>query len=165
MKRTILTACGVVLAVSLSASAGRAQSGTVAGGPDPSTVRDIESEQSAKHELVVARHYFKSKKAYFAAFKRCEELIAGYPEFSRIDEALYIAGMSSLFLSEGKGKQQPPKSTPEKAQEFSPESMRASARDYLSRLVKDFPQSSFHKDAEEALGSLGDAKPKEDKQP
>jgi outer membrane protein assembly factor BamD (BamD/ComL family) len=163
MKRLIITAGGVVLAISLAASAGRAQSGTVAGGPDPSTVRDIESEQSAKHELVVARHYFKSKKAYFAAFKRCEELVAGYPEFSRIDEALYIAGMSSLYLSEGKGKQAPPKGTPEKAEEFSPESMRAAARDYLSRLVNDFPQSGFHKDAQEALVRLGDAKPKEAK--
>jgi outer membrane protein assembly factor BamD (BamD/ComL family) len=165
MKRLILTACGVALLISLMAVAGRAQSGTVAGGPDPSVVKDIDSEKSAKHELEVARHYFKSKKAYFAAFKRCEELAAGYPEFSRLDEVLYIAGMSSLYLSERKGKQLPPKSTPEKAQEFAPENMRAEARDYLSRLVKDFPQSGFRKDAEEALSSLGDAaKPKEDKQ-
>jgi outer membrane protein assembly factor BamD (BamD/ComL family) len=153
-----------MLAILTTVSAGRAQSGTVANGPDPSTVKDIESEKSAKHELEVARHYFKNKKAYFAAFKRCEELAAGYPEFSRLDEVLYIAGMSSLYLSEGKGKQLPPKGTPEKAQEFAPENMRAEARDYLSRLVSDFPQSSFRKDAEETLSRIGDAKPKEVKQ-
>jgi outer membrane protein assembly factor BamD (BamD/ComL family) len=157
---------GVVVVMVLAAtSAGRAQNGTVASGPDPSTVKDIESEKSAKHELDVARHYFKNKKAYFAAFKRCEELAAGYPEFSRLDEVLYIAGMSSLYLSEGKGKQLPPKGTPEKAQEFAPENLRAEARDYLSRLVSGFPQSDFRKDAEEALRRLGDANPKEAKQP
>ena len=37
-------------------------------------MRDVESEKAAKHELEVARHYFKNKKAYYAAFKRCEEL-------------------------------------------------------------------------------------------
>jgi outer membrane protein assembly factor BamD (BamD/ComL family) len=156
--------CGVALAVLLGAQAGRAQTGTVAAGPDPSTVRDVDSEKSAKHELEVARHYFNNKKAYYAAFMRCQELVEGYPEFYRIDEALYIAGMSSLYISEGKGKQSPPKSTPEKAQEFSPETMRLAARDYLSRLVNDFPKSSFHKEATEALARLGDVKPKVDKQ-
>src|SRR5829696_10430487 len=158
MKRFMLTACGVALAVLFGAAgAARAQTGTVAAGPDPSTGRDAETEKSAKHELEVARHYFKNKKAYYAAFKRCEELAAGYPEFYKIDEVLYIAGMSSLLLSEGKGKQKPPASTPEKAEEFSPENMRAAARDYLTRLVTDHPQSDFLKDAKEALARLGEA--------
>jgi outer membrane protein assembly factor BamD (BamD/ComL family) len=159
MKRLSLTICGVALAFGL-ASGARAQTGTVAAGPDPSAVRDIESEKAAKHELEVARHYFKNKKAYYAAFKRCEELAAGYPEFYKIDEVLYIAGMSSLYLSEGKGKQKPPASTPEKAEEFSPENMRVTARDYLTRLVNDHPKSDFLKDAKEALARLGEAKPK-----
>ena len=158
MKKFILTVCGVALAFGLMAEA-RAQTGTVAAGPDPSAVRDVESEKAAKHELEVARHYFKNKKAYYAAFKRCEELAAGYPEFYKIDEVLYIAGMSSLYLSEGKGKQKPPTSTPEKAQEFSPENMRATARDYLTRLVNDHPKSGFRKEAQEALARLGEAKP------
>jgi outer membrane protein assembly factor BamD (BamD/ComL family) len=164
MKRFTLAACGVALAFAFGAGAARAQSGTVAAGPDPSTVSDAESDKSAKHELEVARHYFKNKKAYYAAFKRCEELAAGYPEFYRLDEVLYIAGMSSLYLSEGKGKQKPPTATPEKAEEFSPENMRATARDYLSRLVSDFPKSGFRKDAQEALARLGGEKPKEGKQ-
>src|SRR5215204_523421 len=164
MKRFILTACGVALAILLGTTDGQAQSGTVAAGPDPSVVRDVETEQAAKHELEVARHYFKNKKAYYAAFKRCEELAAGYPEFYKIDEVLYIAGMSSLYLSEGRGKQKPPSSTPEKAEEFSPENMRAAARDYLTRLVTDHPKSDFLKDAKEALARLGEAKPAAGKQ-
>ena len=144
---------------------GRAQSGTVAAGPDPAAVRDVESDKAAKHELEVARHYFKNKKAYYAAFKRCEELAAGYPEFYKLDEVLYIAGMSSLYLSEGKGKQKPPTSTPEKAEEFSPENLRANAREYLTRVVNEFPKSDFRKDAEEALARLGAGKPQVDKKP
>ena len=163
MKRFILMICGIALALGL-ASGARAQSGTVAAGPDPSAVRDIESEKAAKHELEVARHYFKNKKAYYAAFKRCEELAAGYPEFYKIDEVLYIAGMSSLYLSEGKGKQKPPASTPEKKDEFSPENMRETARDYLTRLVNDHPKSNFLKDAKEALARLGEAAPRADQQ-
>lgn len=165
MKRLILTVCGAALATALGAGAARAQSGAVAAGPDPSTMRDIESERMAKHELEVARHYFKNKKAYYAAFKRCEELAAGYPEFARIDEVLYIAGMSSLYLSEGKGKQRPPKATPEQAAEFSHENLRATARDYLSRVVNDFPKSGFRKEAQEALARLGESKPEQVKQP
>ncbi len=158
MKRFILTMCAAAFAFG-SASGARAQSGTVAAGPDPSVVRDVESEKAAKHELEVARHYFKNKKAYYAAFKRCEELAVGYPEFYKIDEVLYIAGMSSLYLSEGKGKQKPPASTPEKKDEFSPENMRETARDYLTRLVNGHPRSDFRDDAEKALARLGAAKP------
>jgi outer membrane protein assembly factor BamD (BamD/ComL family) len=165
MKKLINTVCGVALTLGLAAGA-RAQSGTVAAGPDPSAVRDVESEKAAKHELEVARHYFKNKKAYYAAFKRCEELAAGYPEFYKIDEVLYIAGMSSLYLAEGKGKQKPPASTPEKRDEFSPGNLREQARDYLTRLVNDYPKSDFRKDAQEALAGLGSEKPKvEAKQP
>lgn len=165
MKRFILMAGGVALAVLVGAADGRAQSGTVAAGPDPSAVRDVESEKSARHELEVARHYFKNKKAYYAAFKRCEELAAGYPEFYKLDEVLYMAGMSSLYLSEGKGKQKLPASAPDKTQEFSQETLRANARDYLTRLVNDFPASGYRKDAQDALARLGEAKPAAVRQP
>ena len=164
MKKYVLTVCVAALAVSSSATGARAQSGSVAGGPDSSVVRDIESEKSAKHELEVARHYFKNKKAYLAAFLRVDELIAGYPEFSKLDEALYIAGMSSLYLAEGKGKQQAPKPPAERADEFTPEALRDKARDFLTRLVTDFPKSDFRKDAQEALNQLGPEKAKDEKQ-
>jgi len=164
MKRFTLTLCGVALALGLGAQAARAQSGGVAAGPDPSTVKDVETEAAAKHELEVARHYFKNKKAYYAAFKRCEELAAGYPDFAKLDEVLYIAGMSSLYLSEGKGKQKAPAASPDKSETYTPETFRANARDYLSRLVNGFPKSDFRKDAQEALARLGGDKPKEEKQ-
>src|SRR5690349_17394460 len=159
MKRLILSICGIALTLSV-ASGARAQRNTAPGDQEQTMLRDVESEKAAKHELEVARHYFKNKKAYYAAFKRCEELAAGYPEFYKIDEVLYIAGMSSLYLSERKGKQQPPASTPEKREEFSPENMRETARDYLTRLVNEHPKSDFVKEAQEALARLGEAKPK-----
>jgi len=165
MKRFFLTTCGVALAFLFGAAGASAQSGTVAAGPDPSAVRDVESEQAAKHELEVARHYFKNKKAYYAAFKRCEELAAGYPEFHKLDEVLYIAGMSSLYLAEGKGKQKAPATTPDKSENLTPENLRATARDYLTRLVNDFPKSDYRKEAQEALARLGEAKPEAGKAP
>jgi outer membrane protein assembly factor BamD (BamD/ComL family) len=158
MKKYVLMLCGLALASAFAASTARAQSGTVATGPDPSVVKDDDSEKSAVHELEVARHYFKMKKAYVAAYKRTNELIAGYPEFSRLDEVLYIAGMSGLYLSEGKGKQPLPKATPEEAKEYSPEALRVEARTYLSRLVEQFPESKFRKQAEDGLRTLGVAK-------
>ena len=162
MKKSMLTICAVVLAVS-SASVVRAQSGSVAGERSAPAIKDADTEKSAKHELEVARHYFKNKKAYLAAFLRVDELIAGYPEFSRLDEALYIAGMSSLYLSEGKGKQQAPKPPAERADEFTAEALRDKARDYLTRLVNDFPKSDFRKDAQDALDQLGGEKAKDEK--
>ena len=79
--------------------------GTVRSGPDPSTLRDPDLEKDSLHNLEVARNYFKLKKAYVAALKRDEEIIAGNPTFTKIDEVLFIAGSSSLSLAENKGKQ------------------------------------------------------------
>src|ERR1044072_8340240 len=160
MKKSLLTVCCVALALSGAFAGARAQSGTVAAGP--AVAREADAEKSAKHELEVARHYFHNKKAYLASYKRADELIAGYPEFSKIDEVLYIAGMSGFYLSKGKGKQALPKPSPEKPDDYTPEGMRESAREYLPRLVNDYPKSEFHKEAEAALAQLGGAKPKED---
>ena len=157
MKRFFLACCGLML-LAFGAAGARAQGGAATKGPDPTVVADAELEKEALHDLEVAKHYFKMKKAYVAAYKRTNELIAGYPKFSRLDEVLYIAGMSGLYLSEGKGKQAPPKKTPEEAQEFSPEVLRGEARTYLTRVVEEFPESKFRKQAEEALRTLGVAK-------
>lgn len=137
-----------VLAVSLffNASLALAQ-GNVKSGPDPATIRDPELEKDSLHNLEVARHYFKLKKAYVAALKRCEEIDAGNPNFAKLDEVLFIAGESSLRLAENKGKQTFKGKTPDE--------LRVDARVYLSRLVTDYPQSSFRKQAEEALVPLG----------
>ena len=116
--------------------------------PDPSVLRDPMLEKDSLANLEKARHYFKLKKAYRASLSRAEEIIAGYPNFSQLDEALYIAGMSNLYMSESKG-HQPPLLTPEKHRE--------EARTYLSRLVNEYPESKFRKDAEKELKSLGGA--------
>lgn len=55
--------------------------GGVKSGPDPSTLRDPDLERDSKHNLEVAKNYFKLKKAYVASLKRCEEIIAGNPNF------------------------------------------------------------------------------------
>ena len=156
MKKLFLT-CGVVAMLALGAGVARAQGGGAKKGPDPAVVGDAEQEKDALHNLEVAKHYFKLKKAYVAALARSEEIVAGYPNFTRLDQALYIAGMSSVYLAEGKGKQKPPASPPEKAQEYLPENLRANARLYLSRLVNDYPDSEFRKDAESQLRALGGA--------
>ncbi len=124
-------------------------------GPDPSTIRDPELEEDSHHNLEVARLYFKLKKAYVAAIKRCEEIIAGNPNFAKMDEVLFIAGQSSLRLAENKGKQ---------SSKLTPEQLRDDARTYLTQLVNDYPQSSFAKDAEESLRALGGPKKAESKQ-
>jgi outer membrane protein assembly factor BamD (BamD/ComL family) len=120
-------------------------------GPDPSTLRDADLEKDSLHNLEVARQYFKLKKAYLASLKRSEEIIAGNPNFAKIDEALYIAGMSNLYLSQNRGKQKP---------NLTPEKHREEARLFLSQLVNDYPDSSFNKQAQDALRDLGGALPK-----
>ncbi len=135
--------------------------GTVRGGPDPSTLRDPELEKDSMHNLEVARNYFKLKKAYVAALKRTEEIIAGNPTFTRIDEALYMAGASSLWLAENKGKQKASlyisfDGTTKKT--LTPDEFREMGREYLTRLLNDYPDSSFRGQAEEALKLVGGAK-------
>src|SRR5258705_8160726 len=119
--------------------------GGVRSGPDPSTIRDPDLEKDSLHNLEVARNYFKLKKAYVAALKRCEEIIAGNPNFAKIEEVLLIAGRSSLSLAEHKGKQ----AASLYSKETTPEQFRDMGRDYLTKLVKDYPNSAFAKDAEE----------------
>src|ERR1700694_2588341 len=144
----------VLLFVVLScAPVAYAQTG-VRSGPDPSTPRDPNLEKDSLHNLEVARHYFKLKKAYVAAVQRCEEIIAGNPVFSKIDEVLFMAGESSLRLAENKGKQ---------ASKVTSDKLREDARDYLSQLVNGYPDSSFRKQADEDLKGLGGPKPKESK--
>jgi hypothetical protein len=132
--------------------AARAQGGAKQG---PDVMRDADMEKDSLHNLEVARQYFKLRKAYKASLARCEEIIAGNPTFSKIDEVLLIAGQSSLRLSENKGKQSV-KTTTDK--------LREDARDYLSMLVNNYPDSKFKDEALEELKSLGGPKPKDSKQ-
>ena len=149
--KTVLMMSVLVLALFCVGPSARAQ-GTAKTGPDASTVRDPEMEKDSLHNLEVARQYFKLKKAYVAALARCEEIIAGNPNFAKIDEVYYIAGASSLRLSQKLGKQT--SKTP-------PDKLREDASEYFSRLVKEFPESEFRGLAEKELNSLNLAKTKQ----
>lgn len=157
MKKIVLLISFFMVALALSVPVAQAQ-GTNRG-PDQTAVRDPEMEKDSMHNLEVARQYFKLKKAYLASLKRCEEIIAGNPTFSKLDEVLYIAGVSSLRLAEGKGKQKqlPADTTSEK--------LRGDAREYLSQVFYNYPDSQFRKEAEKELRSLGGPKPKDALQP
>jgi len=160
-KRIFVTAilAGMILLVVSSASA---QGGAKQG---PDVMRDPDMEKDSLHNLEAARLYFKLRKAYVASLQRCEEILAGNPAFSRIDEVLYIAGKSNLYLSEGKGKQSPTLykrgGANSQSSTLTPEEFRNEARDYLSQLVNDYPQSKFKEEALEDLKSLGGLKPKQ----
>jgi hypothetical protein len=161
MKKVSVTLVVLVTALFISGSASYGQ-GKAKTGPDPSTIRDAELEKDSLHNLEVARNYFKLKKAYVAALKRCEEIIAGNPNFARIDEVLYIAGKSALLLSEGRGKQKPElyvifDGTNKK--NLTAEEFRSGARSYLTQLINEHPQSSFRQQAEAELQALGVAEP------
>lgn len=132
--------------------------GTLRTGPDPSTVRDAELEKDSMHNLEVARNYFKLRKAYVAALKRCEEIIAGNPNFAQIEEVLWMAGQSSLALAENKGKQSPSLYVIHEGSEkktLTAEQFRELGREYLSRLVTDFPNSKYRSEAEGSLRTVG----------
>ena len=151
MKKIFLLSVVFLTLLGVGARAANAQ-GTAKTGPAPATVRDPDLEKDAMHNLEVARHYFKLKKAYLAAIQRCEEVIASNPTFARIDEILFIAGESSLLLSQGKGKQ---------TSKLPAAKLRDDAREYLSQLVNDYPDSSFRKQADEDLKAVGGVKVKE----
>ena len=117
-------------------------------------VRDPDLERDSYHNLEVARNYFKLKKAYVAALKRCEEIIAGNPNFAKIEEVLLMAGQSSLWLSQNKGKQRPEQYVSFDGGEkttLTPEQFREMGRDYLNKLIKDYPKGEFTKQAQEEL--------------
>jgi outer membrane protein assembly factor BamD (BamD/ComL family) len=153
-------------ALALTAAVVRPQ-GKAKQGPD--VVRDADLEKDSMHDLEAARFYFGNlRKAYVASLQRCEEIIAANPNFSKLDEALFIAGESNLYLADGKGKQKPSQykragAALQSATTLTPEEFRAEARAYLTQLVEKYPDSKFKAQAVEDLKLLGDAKPKESK--
>src|SRR6267142_1779540 len=137
-KFLVITAIASALLV-MAPAAAQAQGGAKQG---PDVVRDPDMEKDSLHNLEVARQYFTLRKAYKASLARCDEIIAGNPTFSKIDEVLLIAGQSSLRLSENKGKQSVKTAT---------DKLREDARDYLSMLVNNYPDSRFKNAALEEL--------------
>lgn len=121
---------------------------------EPKIERDPVLEQDAKHNLEVAWQYFKLKKAYKAVLGRYEETAAAYPEFSKIDEFLYLAGMSSYYLSDNKGKQKIDLKTEKDKEKFAPERLREDAVAYLSMMLQKNPESKYKEEAEKVLAEL-----------
>jgi hypothetical protein len=163
MRETLILSC--LLLVFLTTSEVLAQGG-VKSGPDPATLRDPELEKDSLHNLEVAKNYFKLKKAYVASLKRCEEIIAGNPNFAKIDEVLLIAGESSLLLAAAKGKQAPSlyvTTDSSGKRTLTPQEFRDMGREYLTRIINDHPQSRFRQNAEAALKTIGDNAPAEPK--
>ena len=161
MRNSLLIAISLLLVMLVTAPATHAQGG-VRSGPDASTLRDPDLERDSLHNLEVARNYFKLKKAYVAALMRLEEIIAGNPNFTRIEEVLLMAGQSSLWLADNKGKQ--PSSLyvsveGGKKRTLTAEQFRAMGREFLTRLIKEYPESPFSKQAQDELSLLDAPKP------
>ena len=156
MRSKLLIAITFAFVLLLVAPATYAQ-GTVRTGPDPSTMRDPDLERDSLHNLEVARNYFRLKKAYVAALMRLEEIIAGNPNFTRIEEVYLMAGQSSLWLAENKGKQSSSLYVSVEAgkkRTLTADQFRELGREYLNKLVKDYPDGQFTKQAREELAAL-----------
>ena len=118
-------------------------------------VLDTVMERDAKHNLEVAKQYYSPlKKAYKSVIDRFEETYAAYPEFTAIDEFLYLAGMSSYYLAEGKGKQKVNLKSEREKEKYAPEKLRADAVAYLSTVVEKYPDSKYKDDAAKTLAIL-----------
>jgi outer membrane protein assembly factor BamD (BamD/ComL family) len=123
--------------------------------PQPAIDRDPLLEADANHNLDVARQGFSPlKKAYKQVIYRFEETYAAYPDFSKMDEFLYLAGMSSYYLSENKGKQKVDFKNDKEKEKFAPDKLRKDAVNYLTQVVEKYPQSTFATDAKKTLEEL-----------
>ena len=147
MKKFLLPVLALVFVFSGSAIAQR--------NIDPAIDRDPLLETDAKHNLDVAWQAFKPlKKAYKQVLMRFEETYAAYPEFSKMDEFLYLAGMSSYYLSENKGRQKIDLKTEMDREKYTPEKLKENAALYLSTLIEKYPDSKYRPDAEKTLAIL-----------
>jgi hypothetical protein len=160
MRIQLLVALLIVLGMSAAAPSLKAQG--VKTGPDASMSRDPFEEKDSLHNLEVARNYFRLKKAYVAALSRCEEIIEGNPNFTKIEEVLLMAAQSSLWLAEGKGKQVPTlyftfEGGVKRA--LTSDEFREKGRAYLNRLLNEFPDSTYRRRAAEELRVLDSPKP------
>jgi outer membrane protein assembly factor BamD (BamD/ComL family) len=126
----------------------------------PAIDRDPVLEKDAKHNLDVAWQAFTPlKRAYKQVIFRFEETYAAYPDFSKMDEFLYLAGMSSYYLSKNEGKQKVDLKLPKEKEKFAPQKLREDAEAYLAKMLELNPQSKYKEDAEKTLAELKGQKP------
>lgn len=121
----------------------------------PAIERDPVLEKDAKHNLDVAWQAFKPlKRAYKQVIFRFEETYAAYPDFSKIDEFLYLAGMASYYLSKNEGRQKVNLDLPKEKEKFAPGKLREDAEAYLAKMLELNPASQYKGDAERTLAEL-----------
>ena len=118
---------GAILACILMCGAAVAQRGPSRGpgGHDP------EMEVTQKHNLQVAKWYLTKRKAYEGARDRLQEILDQAPEFSQIDEVIFLLGEANEKLRKSE-----------------------IASTYYKKLIKDYPGSQFLKKAQERLADL-----------
>ncbi|MEQ1764701.1 MAG: outer membrane protein assembly factor BamD [Pyrinomonadaceae bacterium] len=122
---------------------------------DPAIDRDPVLEADAKHNLDVAWQAFKPlKKAYKQVIMRFEETFAAYPQFSKMDEFLYLAGMSSVYLSKNEGRQKVDLKNGKDKVRYEPSRLKEEAVVYLSMLVEKYPESKYRAEAETTLKEI-----------
>lgn len=122
---------------------------------DPAIDRDPILEADAKHNLDVAWQAFKPlKKAYKQVIMRFEETFAAYPQFSKMDEFLYLAGMSSVYLSRNEGKQKVNLKNEKEKEKYAPEKLKEDAVVYFSTLIEKYPESKYKAEAEKTLKEI-----------
>lgn len=121
----------------------------------PVSIDQLLNEDS-QHNLNVAWQYFKLKKAYNAVLVRMEETMAANPTFAKTDEVLYLAGMSSFYLANDKGKQKIDlsKLPEENREKYTDENLRESAVGYLGTLVEEHPDSKYADKAKKTLEKI-----------
>jgi outer membrane protein assembly factor BamD (BamD/ComL family) len=121
----------------------------------PAIERDPLLEADALHNLDVAWQAFgPARKAYKQVLGRFEETYAAYPEFSKIDEFLYLAGMSSYYLSKNEGKQKVNLKIEREREKYDPQRLRENAVAYLSMMIERNPESKYRDNAEKVLKEL-----------
>ncbi|REJ77596.1 MAG: outer membrane protein assembly factor BamD [Acidobacteria bacterium] len=116
-------------------------------------------EEELNHNVDVAWQYFRLKKAYKASLLRMEESLAtlsAFPTYKKMDEVIFIYGMSSYYLAEGKGSQKIvlERLREEDRERFTKAKLLEDAEAYLSKLVEDHPESKYRDKAEDALKKL-----------
>lgn len=150
MKRKFLTIVFLAAAFSLFSIAANAQRNVT-----PAIDRDPVLEADAMHNLDVAwQAFIPLKKAYKQVIYRFEETYAAYPEFSKIDQFLYMAGMSSYYLMQNKGNQKVDLKDEKEKEKFAPDKLKDDAIRYLSEVVEKHPESKYAADAQKTLAQL-----------
>lgn len=146
MKKVIVVLGFIILALTVN-SFGQKQ-------VEPQIQRDPILEADANHNLEVAWQYYKLKKAYKAVLMRFEETYALHPDYSKMDEFLFIAAMSSVYLADGKGKQELIFKDDDEKKRFSPERLREDAVAYFNIIKDKYPKSKYIGETEKQLKQL-----------